>query len=79
MDQSFFERRITERTSFIFMRMHGTKKDLEAVIKVAEGAGEYVDPVHMMRASTWGLNMIGVDQHPVQVQELCKAAPTAAT
>merc|ERR550539_1425903 len=56
-----------------FIEMRGTEKDLEAVLKISDGAAKYVEPdaeVHMIpeieaddvEAATWGLNRIGADQ-----------------
>merc|ERR550539_2186390 len=55
-----------------FIEMRGTEKDLEAVLKISDGAAKYVEPdaeVHMIpeieaddvEAATWGLNRIGAD------------------
>merc|ERR550539_1442123 len=56
-----------------FIEMRGTEKDLEAVLKISDGAAKYVEPdteVHMIpeieaddvEAATWGLIRIGADQ-----------------
>merc|ERR1719468_348707 len=55
-----------------FLELRGTERDLEVVLKSAEGAAKYVEPDAEVRmipelevnveASTWGLTRIGADQ-----------------
>jgi len=57
-----------------FLEMRGTESDLEAVVRVGQGAVKYVEPdqtVYMIpeiasdvsvEAATWGLNRVGADQ-----------------